>query len=267
MIGTYAKQVYGFDVDATATEVADMNIQCALVANQVGKQQTLRIAAKFDAATQSAACTFSSVKFNGEVIEQHANCQLRFIDVGKVKAELTPSAAQAQLNMKSLHGRAGGEGNTFRFSKAMIYKMIGQLADFDPKYRGLCAIVLDNDSFEATGTISFGDLQEDSKWFANPAHLDALTQTGGFVMNANEGVDLETEVFINHGWASLKLFTKLDSKARYYSYVKMTEGKDKLWGGDIFVFDESEQLVALVGGVAVSVIFDIRFCETCSDNW
>ncbi|KAF7198010.1 Polyketide synthase CTB1 [Pseudocercospora fuligena] len=252
MIGAYAKQIYGLDSGAMATEVGDMNIQSALVTNEVGRQQILRIAAKFDSAKNSAFCTFSSVDENGKEIEQHANCQLRFVDAERTKADLKRAALDARSSMKALHGRVGADGSTFRFSKAMIYKMIGQLADFDPKYRGLSAIVLDNDALEATGTICFKDIPDDGKWFTNPAYLDALTQTGGFVMNANEEVDLEKEVYINHGWGSLKLFaTKLDPDAKYHSYVKMTEGKDKLWGGDIIIFDESDELVAVVGGVAL----------------
>ncbi|KXT08900.1 hypothetical protein AC579_8464 [Pseudocercospora musae] len=252
MIGAYAKQIYGLDSEAMATEVGDMNIQSALVKNEVGRQQILRISAKFDATNSSAFCKFSSVDAIGKEIEQHANCQLRFVDAERTKVGLKGAALDARSSMKALHNRVGADGSTFRFSKAMIYKMIGQLADFDPKYRGLSAIVLDNDALEATGTICFKDIPDDGKWFTNPAYLDALTQTGGFVMNANEEVDLEKEVYINHGWSSLKLFaTKLGPNVRYHSYVKMTEGKDKLWGGDIIIFDESDELVAVIGGVAL----------------
>lgn len=137
----------------------------------------------------------------------------------------------------------------------MIYKMITQLADFDPKYRGLSAVTLNNDTFEAAGMVSFKGLPDNDTWFSNPAYLDAISQLGGFVMNANEGVDLEKEIFVNHGWESMKLLIpKLDPNMTYYSYVKMTEGESKLWMGDVIVFDESNSLVGFVGGVTVSLL-------------
>lgn len=133
--------------------------------------------------------------------------------------------------------------------------MITQLADFDPKYRGLSAVTLNNDTFEAAGMVSFKGLPDNDAWFSNPAYLDAISQLGGFVMNANEGVDLEKEIFVNHGWESMKLLIpKLDPNMTYYSYVKMTEGESKLWMGDVIVFDESYSLVGFVGGVTVSLL-------------
>lgn len=132
--------------------------------------------------------------------------------------------------------------------------MVGQLADFAPKYRGLSAITLDNDALEAAGTISFrGTASEgDSQWFMNPAYLDAFSQLGGFVMNANEGVDLDKELFVNHGWVCMRLFrSQLDPEATYHSYVKMKEGKDNLWLGDVLIFDEQYELIGVIGGVAV----------------
>lgn len=88
--------------------------------------------------------------------------------------------------MAALKTQVGQDDNTYRFSKGMIYKMIGQLADFDEKYRGLCAITLDNDAMEASGKVSFKGIPNEGKFHSSPAYLDALSQLGGFVMNANE---------------------------------------------------------------------------------
>ena len=142
-------------------------------------------------------------------------------------------------------------GQTFRFSKAMIYKMVGKLADFDPNYRGLVEIILDNDALEATGFVSFANVLNEGKFHTNPAYIDALSQLGGFVMNGNEEVDLDKELFVNHGWGSLQLFEDIDPSRTYSTHVKMGEGKDKLWNGDITIFD-GDKLVGMFGGVAVS---------------
>ncbi|GKT47439.1 non-reducing polyketide synthase pks27 [Colletotrichum spaethianum] len=252
MIGNYVKQITGMDVDSVATEVADMHIQSALIANDMGNKQTLRTEAKFDVVKRVLSCTFSTLNDKGEVVEQHANCQIRFVDVEATRMQFEKAAAEAQLRIKAIQAQVGDDDSTFRFSKSMIYKMVGQLADFDHKYRGLSAVTLSNKTFEATGTVSFHGINDSGKWYCNPAFLDSISQLAGFVMNANEGVDLEKELFVNHGWESMKLFTpKLDAHMTYYSYVKMNEGKDKLWTGDVIIFDQNKKLVGVLGGVAL----------------
>lgn len=61
MIGKYTKHILGMDVDQTTTEIADMHIQAALVANDVGKDQILRTTATLDKDTKSLGCAFSSI--------------------------------------------------------------------------------------------------------------------------------------------------------------------------------------------------------------
>lgn len=61
MIGNYTKQILGLDKDKITTEIADMHIMAALVANDVGNEQTLRTSAKLDKDTKSLLCSFLSV--------------------------------------------------------------------------------------------------------------------------------------------------------------------------------------------------------------
>lgn len=61
MIGNYTKQVLGLDKDKMATEIADMHIMAALVANDVGNEQTLRTSAKLDKNAKCLLCSFLSV--------------------------------------------------------------------------------------------------------------------------------------------------------------------------------------------------------------
>lgn len=61
MIGNYAKQILGLDKDGTTTEIGDMHIMAALVANDAGNEQLLRTSAKLDKDTKSLVCSFLSV--------------------------------------------------------------------------------------------------------------------------------------------------------------------------------------------------------------
>ncbi|KAK7701556.1 Type I Iterative PKS [Diaporthe eres] len=255
MIGNYTEQVLGLDKDKITMEIADMHIMAALVTNDVGNEQTLRTSAKLDKDTKSLLCSFLSVDSNGKENQLHATCSVRFAELKAIKTQFEEAAFTARERIHSLADKSREpDSNTYRFSAAMIYKMVGQLADFAPKYRGLSAITLDNDALEAAGTISFRSTASDSDslWFMSPAYLDAFSQLGGFVMNANEEVDLDKELFVNHGWASMALFRpQLDPKATYHSYVKMNEGKGNLWSGDVLIFDEQYELIGVIGGVAL----------------
>lgn len=242
------------DTNSITTEVADMTIQSALVANSDGQSQVLQTSVTIDQQTKTAKCTFSSVNADGKITEQHAHCTLRFPSTAELQAKGNALAPQTLSQMSKLKAQVNQSGNTFRFSKSMIYKMIGQLADFDPNYRGLEEITLDNDAMEATGRVSFANVQCDGNFHTCPAYIDALSQLGGFVMNANEKVDLDKEVYVNHGWESMHILKPVVNDGYYYSHVKMTEGKDKLWTGDVMIFDKADDLVAIFGGVAVSPI-------------
>ncbi|KAH7094400.1 hypothetical protein FB567DRAFT_510112 [Paraphoma chrysanthemicola] len=231
-------------------EVANMNIQSALVANADGKPQILRTHAKLNLDEKSIYCTFSTADENGKIKEQHANCLLRFFDPEVAATDLGVTAQSVQSRISSLKEGLQKFGNTFRYSKAMIYKMVGKLADFDPKYRALEEIVLDSDALEAIGRVNFTKVHTEGTFHTNPAYIDALSQLGGFVMNGNEGVDLDKELFVNHGWESLKLLEPIDSNTIYTTHVKMTEGKDKLWTGDISILD-GDRVVGMFGGVAL----------------
>lgn len=70
MIANYTKQILGFDLDETTTEVADMNIEAALVANDVGKEQTLRAFAQLDKTSHVLSCAFSSIDVSDFVFTQ-----------------------------------------------------------------------------------------------------------------------------------------------------------------------------------------------------
>ena len=145
---------------------------------------------------------------------------------------------------------------TYLFNKSMIYKMVATLADFDPKYRALDEIVLDSAGMEASSIANFGGIKNEGTFFTNPGYIDALSQSAGFVMNANERSNLELEVFVNHGWEAFQLFETLTPDKPYETHVTMSEMTGKMWKGDVFVLDEN-RVVALFKGIAVSHFTDI----------
>ena len=144
-----------------------------------------------------------------------------------------------------------GSGKAYIFNKPMIYKMVSTLAQFDPNYRALDEIVLDSSAMEASSVTDFSAVKKNGKFHTHPAYIDALSQSAGFVMNANDRSNLEVEVFVNHGWKSFQLFEELSPQKRYQTHVVMLEKPGKMWNGDILILDE-ERVVASFKGIAVS---------------
>ena len=150
------------------------------------------------------------------------------------------------------------EKRTYVFNKPMIYKMVATLADFDPNYRALDEIVLDSSTMEASSVANFSGIKTDGKFYTNPAYIDALSQSAGFVMNANDKSNLNLEVFVNHGWSSFQLFEDLSPNKYYETHVAMLESFGKLWKGDILVLD-GDKVVAIFEGIAVSPSLGAKF--------
>lgn len=147
---------------------------------------------------------------------------------------------------------------TYLFNKPMIYRMVATLAEFEPNYRALDEIVLDSSAMEACSVANFRAIKQDGKFHTNPAYIDALSQSAGFVMNASDQSNLDLEVFVNHGWSSFQLFEDLSPNKHYETHVAMLESSGKLWKGDILVMD-GDKVVAIFEGIAVSPSLSAMF--------
>lgn len=142
------------------------------------------------------------------------------------------------------------QGTTARYNRPMVYRAIRPLARFHDDYRGIDEIVLNSNTLEASSHLSFGSVKRGGTYHTHPAIIDSLSQSCGFTMNCNDGSDLDVQVFMNHGWGSLQLFEPLDFDKKYITYTQMSEGPDKLWVGDVVIFD-GDKVVAYLGQVAV----------------
>ena len=154
-------------------------------------------------------------------------------------------------------------GATARFNRPMVYRAIRPLARFHDEYRAIDEIVLNSKMLEASSHLSFGSVKRGGDFHTHPAIIDSLTQSCGFTMNCNDSTDLDLEVFMNHGWGSFQIFEPLDFEKEYTTYTRMVEGVDKLWHGDVMIFD-CERVVAYFGQIAVrslsSLLHDGRVC-------
>ena len=80
-------------------------------------------------------------------------------------------------------------------------------------------------------------------------------------MNCKDDVDLEEEIFINHGWKSFRIYEKLSPKKTYQTYVKMQEAEDKMWKEDVMVLFENN-IAARFEAILMSTERLLGFCNS-----
>ena len=263
-LGTYLLKRYRPDQEENLVDITDMIISKALILRDGADEQLLQAHAEVDwqlGATNVKFMTFdvsaraslflrraNCVSQNRQKLQEHSRCTLRFRDRSLLKT-LQDNAAEVKEKMRVL--RSGiAMGVTARYNRAMAYRAIRPLARFHDDYRGLDEVVLNSKTLEASTHLSFGSVKRDGIYHTHPALIDSLTQACGFTMNCNDATDLDTDVFMNHGWGSFQLFEPLDFDKEYDTYTCMVEGADKLWYGDIVIFD-GDKVVAFFGQVAV----------------
>jgi iterative type I PKS product template protein len=154
-------------------------------------------------------------------------------------------------------------GKTQRFNRVMVYKMISPLAQFHENYRAIDEVIIDSTTLEACSRVNFKDVKAAGTFNTHPAYIDGLTQSGGFVMNCNDGNDLDREVFVNHGWNSFQLYEPLSAQKNYTTFVRMFEKESRMYEGDVTVF-EGDKIVASYSGIVVSLSGEVSTIVTNS---
>ncbi|KAL8921015.1 MAG: hypothetical protein Q9208_005906 [Pyrenodesmia sp. 3 TL-2023] len=268
-MGTYLLKRYRPDQDDNLVDVSDMTISRALILRAGAAKQLLQAHAEVDWSANTAFIKFMSFDVSSSLhtvypgsllicklnvsqasqnLQEHSRCVVRFKDRSLLQ-ELQQDAATVKQKIQALRNGIS-TGATARFNRPMVYRAIRPLARFHDDYRAIDEIVLNSSTLEASSRLSFGSVKRGGTYHTHPAIIDSLTQSCGFAMNCNDNTDLDVEVFMNHGWGTLQIFEPLDFEKSYNTYTRMVEGADKLWHGDVVIFD-GEKIVAFFGQIAV----------------
>ncbi|KAL8639261.1 MAG: hypothetical protein Q9228_003690 [Teloschistes exilis] len=233
-LGTYLLDRYQSSMRERLVDVSDMTVSKALILKEKMAGQLLQAHANADWISNAVTIVFVSFDAKGK-LQEHARCVVRFRDYS-LQETLQKNALGLKQRMQTLRDGIA-TGGTARFSRHMVYRMIRPLARFHSDYRAIDEVVLDSKTLEASSKLSFGSVKRDGDFHTHPAIIDALTQSCGFAMNCNDSTDLDNEVFMNHGWGGFSIFEPIDFDKGYTTYTRMHEGNDKLWHGDVVVFD------------------------------
>ncbi|KAM3073539.1 hypothetical protein ACMFMG_004567 [Clarireedia jacksonii] len=227
-------------------EVADMSTTKPLLMKTPGKSEFFRASAEADWASQTAKLVLYSVGSHGEKTIEHATCTIRFGDPDAWISEWNRTAYLVQSRMQNLRD-ATQSGQYHLIKRGLVYKLFENCVEYGERFQGIDQVYLDSKSHEATARVAFKD--ESTCFYGNPYYIDSLGHLSGFIMNATESFDYKAQVFLNHGWESIRCAVKLSPENTYDTYVKMRSVDGKKFVGDVYIF-HGDSVVGVNQGVA-----------------
>lgn len=251
-VGEYLFKLLRPDTETVHMNVCHMEVFKPFIANdEGGKGQTLRLTATAaDITGARANLTFSSGSGKAEM--QHAKC---YVDYGSGSTWLAEWQRSAYLINGRIDGlkKAATAGTAHRMLRGMAYKLFGAFVEYDTKYRGMEEVILDSPALEATAHIAFQTSDIDGKFVCSPYWIDSVCHLAGFIVNANDAVDSSKQVYVSHGWESMRFAEPLVATKTYRSYVKMQPLPGNMVAGDVYIFD-GERIVGMCGALKFQCI-------------
>ncbi|KAL4944988.1 hypothetical protein BDV06DRAFT_209856 [Aspergillus oleicola] len=235
-------------------DVSDMVVDKALIPHGQSPQLlrttlTMSWPPKAAATTRSAKIKFATYFANGKLDTEHATCTVRFTSDAQLKS-MQKKVTEYKAFIEQLR-RGHRQGEFVRYTRKSGYKLMSSMANFHTDYKLLDLLILNEANNEAVSTMDFSAAKIEGTFAAHPAYVDAITQVGGFAMNANDNTDIQQEVYVNHGWDSFQVYQPLVKGKSYDVYCKMARDKTgDLVHGDTIVLD-GDVVVAFFKGLSL----------------
>ncbi|KAI1293162.1 polyketide synthase for naphthopyrone YWA1 [Xylaria venustula] len=232
--------------DNTGIEIADMATTKPLLMRTPGKSELFRVSAEANWETQTASVTYYSVNSRGETTQQHATCTIKFGNPDTWLHEWKRSAYLVRSRMQGLRD-AAEDGTCHLIKRGMVYKLFENCVEYGERFQGIEGVYLDSKAHEATARVTLKD--RSTCFEGNPYYIDSVGHLSGFIMNATESFDYKSQVFLNHGWESIRCAVKLSPEETYHTYVKMQSSDGTKYIGDVYVF-HGDTVIGVNQGVA-----------------
>ncbi|KAJ5979309.1 hypothetical protein N7501_002651 [Penicillium viridicatum] len=242
-LGEYLVQNYKPEWKDRGFDICNMMVPKPLIAK--GGKQLFRVSATTNWAEENAKVQVWSVTPEGKKILDHATCNIKFFDPTPYGLEWKRSSYLIKRSIEHLQ-ESTISGQAHRMKRGMVYKLFASLVDYDENYKSMREVILDSEQHEATALVKFE--APPGNFHRNPFWIDSIGHLSGFIMNASDNTDSKNQVFVNHGWDSMRCLKKFDPSVTYRTYVRMQPWKDSIWAGDVYMF-EGDDIVAVYGGV------------------
>lgn len=233
--------------DAPGMDVCHMEVVKPLIAKPELKSQLLRVTVNIDLKQSKATLRY----FSETPKVDHASCQVILGDKQKWLSEWERNTYLIRSRIDHLK-MSEKSGTASKIGRGLAYKLFATFVNYDPKYRGMEEVILGPD-MEATSKVVFQTAPADGTFFCSPYWIDSVAHISGFIVNATDATDSAAQVYVSHGWESMRIAEPLSSDKTYRSYVKMQPTTGTMVAGDVFVF-EGERIIAVVGGLKFQAI-------------
>jgi iterative type I PKS product template protein len=241
--GHDSAQFSGFDV-------CDVKVNRPLIALPSESTHLFRVSATAEWQSKMISLSIYSVNGDGKTTMDHATLNVRLsVNKGAWLDEWKRMAYLINGRISALE-RGVVNGSVHRLKRRMVYKLFTSIVSYCDEYQGMQEVMLDSDELEAVARVSFR--ADDQGFHTSPFWIDSLGQIAGFIMNGNENLQSDTQVFINHGWGTMRFGESLVRDKVYTTYNKMQVVEGTLHAGDTYILD-GERIVAVYERVTVSV--------------
>ncbi|KAL9943253.1 Type I Iterative Polyketide synthase (PKS) [Verticillium nonalfalfae] len=227
-------------------DVSDVEVPKTLIFDDKVESHMLRCTAITNVALGHADLVFHTGE--GPKRTEHAKCRVNFGNTEQWADEFERIKYLISGRVDALI-EAEKVGKASKIGRGLAYKLFTALVDYNPRFQGMEEVILDSRTCEATAKVSFQTSEKDGNFFFSPYWIDSCCHISGFIINGTDAVDSREQIFISHGWGSLKFIEKLDASKTYRSYIRMQPVKDtKVMAGDAYVFD-GDRIVGVCGDV------------------
>lgn len=242
------KRVFG-DAENIGINVASMTVPKPVILNSdASKPQMIKISAKL----QGEVTEFQFFTDANGKKAIHAQCTVKYGDPAKWVRKWNMNSHLVVGAIRRLEDPKNQEIS--KLNRGLVYKLFSSLVLYGDDYRGMDEVHMDASQFESVAAITLktpaselGDYDMDPRWIDNLCHIS------GFTVNGNDTLN-DDEVYISHGWESLRFGEPIDPKKTYKSYVRMAlTGEGGVRAGDVYIL-ESDRIIGIAGGVKFQAV-------------
>ncbi|KAJ4396512.1 hypothetical protein N0V93_000731 [Gnomoniopsis smithogilvyi] len=247
----YAYKLVRPGAEKIGCNVGGMEVPKTLIFDDTLENHILRLKVTANVATGSADCVWSTG--TGAKRVEHALCNVRYGNIDDWASEFERSDYLIKGRIDSLKA-AEKVGKASKIGRGLAYKLFAALVDYDDRYRGMEEVILDSNACEATAKVVFQTSEKDGNYHFSPFWIDSLCHISGFIINGTDAVDSREQVFISHGWGSMRFTETPVANKEYRTYIRMQPVRgSKMMAGDAYVFD-GDRLIGITGDIRFQAI-------------
>lgn len=250
-VGDYAYKLIRPNAEKIGCNVGSMEVPKTLIFDESLEAHVLRLKVTANVKTGTAECVFSTGEGAKKI--EHALCKIQYGNTDDWASEFERADYLIRGRIEALKA-AEKTGKASKIGRGLAYKLFAALVDYDRRYRGMEEVILDSDTCEATAKIVFQTSEKDGNYRFSPHWIDSLCHISGFIINGTDAVDSRDQVFISHGWGSMRFIETPQAHKEYRSYIRMQQVKgSKVMAGDVYVFD-GDRLIGVTGDIRFQAI-------------